>query len=594
MKGLDEIKQGIALLWRFHKECLSHVAKKFYGLWIMHVCFAILLITPPLIIREVIDKGIGEEDLGVIYIAAGAILAIFAAVGVIDWFRHYWGHRIAQQITYELRNNLYWHLQKLSFRFHDNTKVGELLSRLIDDLNRGEEVLYHAPQTWVTNCTMIVVTSGALFYLNAKLAVVSIGIMALIGVVAFLVSRRMFGAEREVRKKKAKLSAQAEDNLAGVRIIQSFVRESHEMDRFERENRGHFQSRISAVYWWSWLFPSSVFILGISLAFVVAAGGHLAVTMPGVMSIGTLTAFVMFLQRLLFPLLALFLINEQLIQYFTGVERYFRFMDTEPDIQDVPEAVSLGTASGEVAFENVWFRYHEDESPILRDINLQVEAGETVALVGPSGTGKTTVTRLIPRFYEPYQGRVTIDGTDVQNVKISSLRQNIGLVMQDDYLFSETLLNNIAYGRLDATEEEIIEAAKQANVDKFVEDLPDGYETNVGQRGVKVSEGQAQRISIARAIVKDPPILILDEATSSVDSETELLIQDALERIMEDKTCFMIAHRLSTVVNADRICFIKDGEIAEQGTHSELMDKDGHYAYYFKLQAEGNASMTSG
>jgi ABC-type multidrug transport system fused ATPase/permease subunit len=287
----------------------------------------------------------------------------------------------------------------------------------------------------------------------------------------------------------------------------------------------------------------------------------------------------------MFPLIAIFLINEQVIQFMTGVERYFKFLDVQPEIEDKSDAVDLGKSKGDVKFEDIWFGY-EKESPILKGIDLHAESGETIALVGPSGTGKTTLTRLIPRFYEPDDGRLTIDGNEIRDIKLHSLRANIGIVMQDDYLFSDTLFNNIAYGRIGAEEEEVYQAAQQANVDQFIKDLPDGYQTDVGQRGVKVSEGQAQRISIARAIVKNPPILILDEATSSVDSETEALIQEALERVMENKTCFMIAHRLSTVINADRICFLLDGKIVEKGTHDELMKLDGNYAKYYKLQSQ--------
>jgi ATP-binding cassette subfamily B protein len=584
-KILHNAKKGFSLLRRFHREGLFSEKGKFYGIWILHTVVAILLVLPPLIIRNFIDEGILKSSTSKVWGSAFLLLAIFVTLGVVDFFRHYWGHIIAQKLTYRLRNNLYWHFQKLSFSFHDNVKVGELISRLIDDLNRGQEVLYHAPQIWVQNGVMIIMTAVILFLLSPLLAAICVSIVVVIGFAAFFISRRMFGAERYVRTKKASLSARAEESLSGIRIIQSFVREMHEMDKFEQENKAHYCSRIKAVYWWSYLFPVSVVILGISMTLAIGIGGSWAITNPDIMTVGTLTAFVMYLQRLMFPLIAIFLINEQVIQFMTGVERYFKFLDVQPEIEDKSDAVDLGKSKGDVKFEDIWFGY-EKESPILKGIDLHAESGETIALVGPSGTGKTTLTRLIPRFYEPDDGRLTIDGNEIRDIKLHSLRANIGIVMQDDYLFSDTLFNNIAYGRIGAEEEEVYQAAQQANVDQFIKDLPDGYQTDVGQRGVKVSEGQAQRISIARAIVKNPPILILDEATSSVDSETEALIQEALERVMENKTCFMIAHRLSTVINADRICFLLDGKIVEKGTHDELMKLDGNYAKYYKLQSQ--------
>ncbi|MFO7871997.1 MAG: ABC transporter ATP-binding protein [Kiritimatiellia bacterium] len=578
------VKKGLNLLRRFHAEELSSRRKKFYGIWIMHVLFAFLLIIPPLLIRRIIDQGVAGKDLPLIRNSALLLFSIFVAVAVLEWFRHYWGHLVAQNITYDLRNNLYWHLQKLSFSFHDNIRVGELVSRLIDDLNRGEEALYHTPETWVQNAVMIVLTAVVMFTLNPMLALACLAVIATIAAGAAFICRRMFGAERSVRQRKADMSARAEETFAGMRIIQSFVREIHEMQKFEKENRGHFDSRMKAVYWWSWLFPFSVVILGVAYTIAVGVGGRIAVLRPDIMSVGTLTAFIMYLQRLMFPLLSLFLVNEQFFRFMTGLERYFDFMDIRPDIQDKSAAAEPEMREADIEFDDVWFRYQD--TPILKGINLKINAGETIALVGPSGAGKTTLTRLLPRFYETWRGSVKIGGVNINDIQLRCLRNNIGIVMQDDYLFSDTLSANITYGRLDASHEEVVRAAEQANVAPFAGDLVEEYETNVGQRGVKLSAGQAQRISIARAILKNPPILILDEATSSVDSETEALIQEALARVMENKTCFVIAHRLSTIINADRICFMSDGTIIEQGTHFELMDLNGQYARYYRLQSE--------
>ena len=290
----------------------------------------------------------------------------------------------------------------------------------------------------------------------------------------------------------------------------------------------------------------------------------------------------MYLQRFMRPLVSLSMMGESVTRFFAGIERYFKYMDIHPDIKDTPGAVTLEKVRGDIQFRNVWFKY--DTETILKDINLHIRPGETVALVGPSGSGKTTMSRLVSRFYEPYEGRILVDGKDIREIKLRSLRTNIGVVMQNDYLFSDSLMDNIAYSRLDASKEEIIEAAKQANIHQFVEKLPLGYATEIGQRGVKLSEGQAQRVSIARAALNNPPILILDEATSSVDSETELLIQEALERLMRSKTCIVIAHRLSTILGADKILFIENGEIVEKGNHKQLLEKNGRYAHFYNLQ----------
>jgi len=390
----------------------------------------------------------------------------------------------------------------------------------------------------------------------------------------------MFKGDRRVRKAMALFTGRMEENFSGMRIIQSFVREKHEMRRFERENREHYQSRIGVIRSMSWIFPASISILGVSLAIALGYGSFQVVA--GVMTVGTLTAFVMYLQRFMSPLVELSGIGESVARFLAGIERYFEYMDNHPDVKDSSKAVGIVDTKGEIQFEDVWFRY--DKDTVLKGINFLVHPGETLALVGPSGSGKTTITRLIPRFYEPYRGRVLLDGKNIADLKLHPLRNQIGMVMQNDFLFSENLLNNIAYGRLDSSEEEIMEAARKANVHSFAQELPQAYDTEIGERGVKLSEGQAQRISIARAILRDPPILILDEATSSVDSETEILIQEALDRLKEGKTCIVIAHRLSTILRADRILFIENGQVIEEGNHQQLLERGGRYAHFYNLQ----------
>lgn len=580
MVKIFKVKKGWQLIGRFYREYVSPFKGESLTIWFLHVLFAAALIAPPLLIKELIDEGITNKNLHLIWSLTIALVGVFVFVAIVAKIRSYWGHIIAQKITYNLRNDLYSHLQKLSFRFYDNIKTGELLSRIIDDLNVVQEVMYHAPENAITNGCMVLFTGIMVFYLNWRLAFASLAVMPAIGICGYIISLKMFKGSREVRRRKASLASRAENNFSGMRIIQSFVRENYETGRFDRENEEHYRSRVKVISSMSWLFPISVLTLGISLGIAAVYGSYQVV--EGVMTIGALIAFIMYLRRFMWPLLALSMISERVIRFIAGIERYFKYMDIHPDIKDLPGAFNLKEVKGDIKFENVWFSY--DKEVVLKDINLQILPGQTVALVGPSGSGKTTITRLISRFYEPYRGKILLDGKDIREIRLRSLRSNIGIVMQDDYLFSDSLINNIAYGRLDASREEIIEAAKKANVHQFVGELPHAYQTQLGERGVKVSEGQAQRISIARAILKDPPILILDEATSSVDSETELLIQQAINRLIRDKTCIVIAHRLSTILGADKILFVENGHVVEEGNHKELLKKGGKYARFYELQ----------
>lgn len=573
-------RHGIDLLSRFYKEYTHSLRGKLLGIWSLHVLFAAGLVVPPYLVKEVIDRGIATKNIGLIWSLAGAIMGTFVLVAVVDKIRSFWGHILAQRIAYNLRNDLYSHLQRMSFRFYDNTSTGELLSRTVDDLSVVEDTLYHGPQNIIGNGCMLLFAGVLIFTLNWRLALASLAVLPVIVIIDYRIFLAMFKSARKVRKAIASLAGRMEENFSGMRIIQSFVREKHEMRRFERENRQHYQSRIGVIKSMSWIFPASISILGVSLAIALGYGSVQVVA--GVMTVGTLTAFIMYLQRFMSPLVELSRIGESVVRFLAGIERYFEYMDNHPDVKDSSGAVGLRDAKGEIQFEDVWFRY--DKDTVLKGIDFLIHPGETLALVGPSGSGKTTITRLIPRFYEPFRGRVLLDGKNIADLKLHSLRNQIGIVMQNDFLFSESLVNNIAYGRLDASREEIMEAARKANIHAFVQELPQAYDTEIGERGVKLSEGQAQRISIARAILRDPPILILDEATSSVDSETEILIQEALEKLREEKTCIVIAHKLSTILRADRILFIENGQVVEEGNHRQLLERGGRYAHFYNLQ----------
>lgn len=579
-KRKQSIRGGLRLLGRFYREYLRPNRRSFYPVCFMHVLFALGIVAPPYLIKLLIDQGITEKNFRLVVLLSTSIVVAYVLVALICKVRSYYGHIIAQRVTYHLRNKLYGHLQKLSFSFYDNIKVGELISRVIDDLNVVEEILYHGPENLITNGSVLLFTGIMVLYLDWKLALACIFVMSVIVVLNFYLSKRMFRGARKVRERKASLASRTEDNLAGIRIIKSFVREGFEMERFEQENREHYHSRMDVISPMSSLFPVSIGVLGLAFGVVCAFGGYQAVYRG--LTVGSLTAFIMYLRHFMWPLLALAMISEGVTRFLAGIERFYNYMDMQPDIKDSPEAIELKEIKGDIKFRNVSFSYDDEYN--LHDINLHIRPRETIALVGPSGAGKTTITRLIPRFYTPQKGEILLDDVDIRDIQIASLRDNIGIVMQDDYLFSDTLYNNIAYGRLGASEEEVYEAARQANVDCFAEQMPDGYDTQIGQRGTKVSEGQGQRISIARAILKNAPVFILDEATSSVDSHTEKLIQEALEFLMRDRTCIVIAHRLSTIVNSDRIFFVDGGRVVESGTHRELLAQGGRYAHFYRLQ----------
>ncbi len=582
-KGQRDYRQIGRLLLRFYREYLSRHKGDFVGCCLLLLFFSILLISPPFMISLLIDKAISSKDLGLVFAFAGGIFAVFALVAVVDKGQGVLGLRLSQRVARDLRKDLHSHLQKLTFSFYDNTKTGELLSRIIDDLNVVERSLYQFPRMLIENAVTVLMALGFSIYLTwecVELALICFAVLPGIFVVFVVFSRRILGQSRKVRHHKATLASRTEDNISGMRIVQAFGQEDYERSRFDKENRDHYLSRLGVIANQTWMFLFALLLVGLSLAIAAGYGGYQV--LEGPLQVGALAGFMMYLQRFMGPLRALANITDPAARLIAGIERFFQYMDIEPEIDDNRDAIDMGRAQGEISFRDVWFRYENED--ILKGIDFHVASGQTVALVGPSGSGKSTVTRLIPRFYEPYSGNIYLDGRKLQDYSLRSLRANIGIVMQEQHLISDTLANNIAYGRDDASFEDIVEAARKANVDHFVPDLSDGYDTEVGQRGTKLSEGQGQRVAIARAILKDAPILILDEATSSVDSQTEQLIQQALDTLLEDKTAFIVAHRLSTILHADKILFIENGEIAEAGTHTELLEQNNKYAKFYNLQ----------
>ncbi len=546
----------------------------------LHTVAVVLLLVPPMLIRYALNDAIPAGDFAALAWTAGGIVALFAVFALMAAFKEYWGHEVAQRITSRLRNELYAHCQKLSMSFHDRRKTGGLLSRIVDDINVMQEIVHHGPEVFLLAVVMVSGTAALMFYLSWRLALAALLFLPVLIWHVHRTAGRMWERFRTVRQQKESLSDVLEENFNGIAIIKAFGAEQRESNAVGRENWKHYDTRMSVIRHMCRLFPGAMFLNSLGLAVVLFYGGWL--TMSGAMRVGTLVAFFFYLQRFLHPILRAVMMLEHAGRFFASIERYFEYMDVEPDIRDRPGAEPLETCLGEVTFEDVRFGY--DDRQVLAGVSFRAEPGQMIALVGPSGAGKTTIIRLIPRFYEPQQGRVLVDGHDVRDLTLYSLRSHIGVVMQDDFLFSGTVAENIGYGRPEATREQVIEAAEMANAAGFIGEMSDGYETEIGKRGVSLSEGQRQRLSIARALLKNPQILLLDEATSSVDPETELLIQRAVDRLRSGRTTFAIAHRLSTIFQADQILFVQDGSVAEHGTHRELLDRDGEYARFFDIQ----------
>ncbi|MBS3787449.1 ABC transporter ATP-binding protein [Candidatus Bipolaricaulota bacterium] len=571
------------LLKRFFRDYLRPNISQYLPIQVLHVLGALAGLVPPLLLRNLIDSGIPSKDLGKIVNLSLWAFGSFSLIALLRFTRNYFGHRIAQKIVFDMRNDIYGHFQKLPLKFHDRKKTGELMSRIIDDLNVLQEFIHHGPEGFLEASTTISGVLVILFIMNVPLTLIALSFTPFLVVFALTLIRRMHKAFRRNREAKGNLNDRLEDNLAGMKIIKSFANEDYEMERFFKKNEEHYDARAAAIKYFSTLGPVSYFLNSFGLILTIGYGGYLVY--QGSLTSGTVVAFYTYLIRFRAPILRMVQISQRLSRFFASTERFFSHLDIEPDIAQTAGGFSKARdeVRGKVTYENVNFNYSDGET-VLKDINLKVEPRQTVALVGPSGAGKTTLVRLIPRLYDLNEGSVKVDDVDVKDWNLRQLRRNIAMVMQDDYLFSGTVLENISYGKPDVTRDEVMKYSREANVEEFISDLPDGYETDIGQRGVKLSGGQKQRISIARALIQDPKILILDEATSSVDTYTEKLIQEAIDKVSEGRTTFTIAHRLSTITNADKILFVENGEIYEEGSFDELMDEEGEFYEFYQLQ----------
>ncbi len=568
---------------------LASYYKPYMPLFLADMFFAILgagvTLAIPLIVRYITDEVItleAQAALDKITVLVIVMLALVAVECFCNYFIANYGHVMGAKIEYDMRAEIFGHYQKLSFSFFNNEKVGQLMSRITSDLFDISELLHHGPEDLVISLIKIIGSFIILINIDVKLTVAAFAFVPVMLLYAAYFNTRMKRAFKRNRIKIADINSQIEDNLSGVRVVKSFANEDVELEKFEQGNQGFLAAKKNS-YLYMAGYHSGLGALTTLITIVALAAGAVLITY-GQVSVTDLITFLLYINTFTEPVKKLINFTEQFQNGYTGYERFMEMMAIEPDIQDRPNALELDSVKGDISFEDVSFHYEENTETVLHHINLDVKAGSYMALVGSSGAGKSTLCSLIPRFYDVTQGAVRIDGVDVRDFTLKSLRSQIGIVQQDVYLFVGTVMDNIRYGKPGASEEEVIEAAKNANAHDFIMALPDGYHTDIGQRGVKLSGGQKQRLSIARVFLKNPPILIFDEATSALDNESEKVVQESLEKLARNRTTFVIAHRLSTIRNAQKILVLTDTGIEEEGTHQELLEKNGIYA---KLYSNG-------
>ena len=571
------------------KKKLSAYYKPYKGLFLADMVFAMIgaaiTLVIPLMVRyitgTVVMLPIEEASSTIIRLGIFMVLLVIVE-GYCNYFIGYYGHVMGAKIEHDMRNEIFGHYQKLSFAFFDNQKVGHLLSRITSDLFDITELLHHGPEDVVISAIKLLGAFIILLIINAKLAFVAIGFVVIMLLYAVAMNGRMRGAFRENRARIADINSQIEDSLSGIRVVKSFSNEKTEMDKFEKGNSRFVDSKKKSYrYMGTYNSGMGVFSTLITVGSLLMGAWLM---MKGELSAADLVTFLLYINNFTEPVKKLVNFTEQFQNGYSGYERFVEIMNIAPDIKDKEDAKSLDRVQGEIQFEDVSFHYSENKENVLSHVNLDVKPGEYVALVGSSGAGKTTLCSLIPRFYDVTGGAVRLDGIDIRDVKLKDLRRQIGIVQQDVYLFAGTILENIRYGKPEATDEEVVNAAMAANAHEFIMSLPEGYNTDIGQRGVKLSGGQKQRLSIARVFLKNPPVLIFDEATSALDNESEKIVQHSLELLAKDRTTFVIAHRLSTIRNAERILVLTEDGIAEEGTHESLLAQGGIYAGLYNMQ----------
>ena len=557
-----------------------------YWRWVVTITLLLLLVTvldllPPLFQRQIIDDVIGNRLLGRLPGLVLGLIGVYALTRILNSSDQYLRHVLGERFLLDLRVLLYDYLQRLSISFFENQQTGEIMSRITNDVNALENFVTHSVGFLIVDLLRLVGTAIILFALDWQLALLTLLPVPVLAVALRAFNTRVRPIYRQIRDRLGDINAELQDNISGIRVIQAFGQERHELDRFTQRSTRYYEERVKGIRYWATFFPAIRFVASLGMAIVLGVGAYRVFN--GALTLGGLVAFISYVASFYDPIHRLVQTDNTVQQAIAAGERVFELLDTVPEIEDAPDATELPTIQGAIAFEGVSFRYGTGEE-VLRDVSFQMQPGQVVALVGPSGAGKTSIANLIPRFYDPVSGRVTVEGRDVREIKLASLRRQVAVVLQDTFLFNGTVRDNVVYGQPDAGEDEMIAAAKAAYAHEFIVNLPQGYETEIGERGVKLSGGQKQRLALARAILTDPRILILDEATSSVDAEAEYLIQQALEKVLEGRTALVIAHRLSTIRHADKIIALEDGRIVEVGDHRELLARGGLYSQMYRRQ----------